>query len=169
MVWLPCSEWITCDTMRKYRNDSLINEHQSMYKKRAIYTTIQVLAPYSLQTIKGEWTAGQLSNNLSPFADVGWPPTTPGLVFSVRKQFSRRHNASSHCCCSGLHLKKVSTIGPLHQRCRAVASLPTLTTTSEFLQTWLSAAGTITFKLFDAPLHKSSAANSTIFASVGRR
>jgi len=23
-VWLPCSEWITCETMRKYRNDSLI-------------------------------------------------------------------------------------------------------------------------------------------------
>jgi len=29
--------------------------------------------------------------------------------------------------------------------------------------------GTITFKLFDAPLHESSAANFTIFASVGRR
>ena len=39
----------------------------------------------------------------------------------------------------------------------------------EFLQMWLSAAGTITFKLFDAPLHESSAANSTIFASVGQR
>jgi len=167
VVWLPCSE---CDTMRKYRNNSLINEHKSMYIKRAIYTTIQVLAPYSLQTIKEEWTAGLLSNNLSRFADVRWPPTTPGLVFSVRKQFSRRHNASSDCYRSGLHLKKVSTIGLLHQRCRAVASLPTLTTTSEFLQTWLSAAGTfLTFKLFDAPLHKSSAANFTILASVGRR
>jgi len=39
------------------------------------------------------------------------------------------------CCRFGLHLKKVSTIGPLHQRCRAVASLPTLTTASEYLQT----------------------------------
>ena len=62
----------------------------------------------------------------------------------------------------------------LHNRttsptCRAVDSLPTLTTTSEFLQTWLSAAGTITFKLFDAPLHESSAVLSTIFASLGRR
>jgi len=28
---------------------------------------------------------------------------------------------------------------------------------------------TITFKLFDARFHESSAANSTIFASVGRR
>ena len=69
----------------------------------------------------------------------------------------------------GLHLKKVSTIGPLHQRCRAVALLPTLTTTSEVPQTWLSAAGTITFKLFDSPLHESSAANFIIFAPVGRR
>ena len=118
-----------------------------------------------LQAIKGEKTAGLLSNNLSRFADVYWPPTTPGLVFSVGKQFNRRHNASSDCCRSGLHLKKVSTIGPLHQRCRAVASLPTLTTTSEFLQTWLSAAGTITFKLFDALLHESSAANFNIEVS----
>jgi len=54
----------------KYRIDSLINEHKSMNIKRAIYTIIQVLAPYSLQTIKGEWTAGLLSNNLSRFADV---------------------------------------------------------------------------------------------------
>jgi len=44
-------------------------------------------------------------------------------------------NASSDCCRFGLHLKKIFTIGPLHQRCRAVASLPTLTTASEFLQT----------------------------------
>jgi len=29
------------------------------------------------------------------------------------KQFNRRHNASSDCCRSGLHLKKVST---LHNR-----------------------------------------------------
>ena len=38
-----------------------------------------------LQAIKGERTAGLLSNNLSLFADVRWLPTTPGLVFSVRK------------------------------------------------------------------------------------
>jgi len=122
-----------------------------------------------LYTIRGKKTAGLLSNNLSRFADVCWPPTTPELVASILNQFNRRHNASSDWCHSGLHLKKVSTIGPLHQRCRAVASLPTLTTTFEFPQTRLSAAGTITFKLFDAPLHESFAANSTIFASVGRR
>ena len=38
-----------------------------------------------LQAIKGERTAGLLSNNLSLFADVRWPPTTLGLVFSVWK------------------------------------------------------------------------------------
>ena len=62
-----------------------------------------------LHTIKGERTAGLLSNNLSRFADVRWPPTTPGLVFSLQNQFNRRHNASSDCCRSGLHLKKVSS------------------------------------------------------------
>jgi len=38
-----------------------------------------------LHTIKGERTAGLLSNNLSRFADVPWPLTTHGLVFNVRK------------------------------------------------------------------------------------
>jgi len=33
--------------MRKYRNDSLINEHKSMnIEKQTIYTIIQVLAPF---------------------------------------------------------------------------------------------------------------------------
>ena len=41
-----------------------------------------MLAPFNLHTIKGEWTAGLLSNNLSRFADVRCPPTTPGLVLA---------------------------------------------------------------------------------------
>jgi len=49
--------------MRKYRNDSLINEHKSVYiNSQQFNTIIQVLAPFNLHTIKGEWTAGQLSN-----------------------------------------------------------------------------------------------------------
>jgi len=62
----------------------------------------------------------------------------------------------------GLH----STIGPLHQLCRAVALLPTLTTTSSFHRRD-SAPPTITFKLFDVPLHELSAAKSTILVFVG--
>ena len=44
-----------------------------------------MLAPFNLHAIKGEWTAGLLSNDLSRIVDVRCPPTTPRPVFSVRK------------------------------------------------------------------------------------
>ena len=122
-----------------------------------------------LHTIKGERTAGLLWNNLSRFADVCWPPTTPGLVFSVRKTVQSKTQRLQW-----LLSFRTSPQEGLHNR----TTSPTLSCSCfvadshyhlEFLQTWLSAAGTITFKLFDAPLHESSAANSNIFTSVGRR
>ena len=85
------------------------------------------------------------------------------------KQFRRRHNASSDCCRFRTSLQEDlqdRTTAPTLSYSRFVADSHDHL---EFLQTWLSAAGTITFKLFDAPLNESSAANSTIFASVGRR
>ena len=133
-----------------------MNTNRWMWNNRNIQNNTS--AGTVLQAIKGETTAGLLSNNLSRFADVRWPPTTPGLVFSVRKQFNRRHNASSDCCRfrtspqEGLHNRTTSPT--LSCSCFVVDSHDHL----EFLQTWLSAAGTITFKLFDAPLHEFSAA-----------
>jgi len=125
-----------------------------------------------IQAIKGERTAGLLSNNLSLFADVRWPPTTPGLVFSVRITVQSTTQRLQR-----LLSFRTSPQEGIHNRINS----PTLSCSCfvadshdhlEFLQTFsefLSAAGTITFKLFDVPLHESSAANSTIFATVGRR
>ena len=50
-----------------------------------IYTILQVLAPFNLHVIKGERTAGLLSNDSQ--TDV-----------QRTKQFRRRHNASCDCC-----------------------------------------------------------------------
>jgi len=133
-----------------------------------IYTIIQVLAPF-YKLYRGERSAGLLSNNLSRFADVRWPPTTPGLVFSIQKtvqsttQRLQRLLSSRTSPQEDLHIRTTSPT--LSCSCFIADSHDHL----EFLQTWLSAAGRITLKLFDAPLHESSAANSTIFASVGRR
>ena len=164
---VSCNEWIICETTRKYRNDSLINEHKSMYiKTTIIYTIIQVLPPFNLHTIKGEWTAGLLSNNLSRFADVRSPPTTPGgdqRTKTVQSTTQRLQRLLSFRTSPQEGLHNRTTSPTLSCSCFVADSHDHL----QFLQTWLSAAGTIT--LFDAPLHESSAANSTIFASVGRR
>ena len=153
--------------MRKYRNDSLINEHKSMNIGKNKHNNTS--AGTVLQSIKGERTVGLLSNYLSRIADVRWPPTTPGLVFSVRitvqSTTERLQRLLLFRTSPQEGLQNWTTSPTLSSSCFVADSHDHL----EFLQTWLSAAGTITFKLLDAPLHESSAANFTIFASVGRR
>ena len=162
-MWLPCSEWITCEIMRRYRNDSLINEHKSVteYQTIAIYTIIQVLALFKLHTIKGGKDGRPAVEQLVAIRRC--PLTSDNSRTGVQhtNQFNRRHNASSDCCRSGPQedLQDRTTSPTLSCSCFVADSHDHL----EFLQTWLSATGTITFKLFDAPLHESSAANSTIF------
>ena len=97
-----------------------------------IYTILQVLAPFNLHVIKGKRTAGLLSNDLSRIVDVRCPPTIPRPVFSVRNSSDDDTTPPAIAVVSGLHSKKISRIGPIHRRCRAAASLPTLTTTLSF-------------------------------------
>ena len=83
---------------QKYGNDSLINEHKSANITRmTIYTILQVLAPFNLHVIKGEKTAGLLSNDLSRIVDVRGPDDSQTGVQRT-KLFRRRHNASCDCC-----------------------------------------------------------------------
>ena len=143
MVWLPCSECIACDIMRKYRNDSLINEHKSMNIKTNSNIHNNTSAGTVLQAIKGERNKGRQAccrttcRDSQTFVDLPRLPdwcsayenssiddTAPPAIAVVPDFTSRRSPQSDH----------------FHQRCRAVASLPTLTTTSSlcaclFLQT----------------------------------
>ena len=144
--------------------------------KQTIYTIIQVVNKQSshrsvtvLQAIKGKGRQAccrTTCRDLQTFVDFR---RLPDWCSAYGKLFNRGHNASSDRCRfrtssqEGLHIRTTSPT--LSCSCFIADSHDHL----EFLQTWLSATGTITFKLFDAPLHESSAANSTIFASVDWR
>ena len=78
-----------------------------------------------LQAIKGEGRQACYRT----FVDLR---RLPDRCSAYGKLFRRRHNASCDCCRFRTSLQEISRIGPLHRRCRAVASLPTLTTTSSF-------------------------------------
>ena len=119
-----------------------------------IYTILQVLAPFNLHVIKRERTAGLLSNDLSRIVDVRCLPTTPRSVFSVRNSSDNDTTPPALAVVSGLH-SKISRIGPLHRRCRAVASLPTLTTTSSFYRRDSAPPGRLT-RFSTSPLQQTS-------------
>jgi len=150
--------------MRKYRNDSLINEHKSMnMKKLAIYTIIQL--PYtkcwhrstSYKGGKGvrlaveQLVAIRRCSLTSDDSRTGVPRTKTVQSTTQRLQRLQSFRTSPQ---EGLHNRTTSPT--LSCSCFVADSHDHL----EFLQAWLSAAGTITFKLFDAPLHESSAANN---------
>jgi len=144
-VWkfLPNNVQIHCQQSLFHKNYPLNYVDKTISSRTSPQTCkiIQVLAPFNLHTIKGEWTAGLLSNNLSRFIDVRWPPTTPGLAFSVRKTVQ-----STTQCVQLWLLFRTSPQEGLHSR----TTSPTLSCSCfvadshdhlEFLQTWLSAAG----------------------------
>ena len=152
--------------MRKYRNDSLINEHKAVYIKPQYNEYIQVLAPLNLH--KGGRDGRPAAEQLVAIC------TRPLTSDDSRTGVQRTKNSSID-----------DTVRP------AMAVVPDITSrrspqsdhfTNVVVQllrcrlSWPPRVSadvtqrrrTITFKLFDAPLHESSAANSTIFTSVGR-
>ena len=109
--------------MRKYRNDSLINEHKSVYNKTTtICTIIQLLALFKLHTIKRNERQACCRTTCRVRRR---PLTSDDSRTGVQRtnQFNRRHNASSDCCRSGLHQDR-TTSPTLSCSCFVADSLP---------------------------------------------
>jgi len=139
-----------------------------VYQTTANYTIIQVLAPFNLHTIKGNGRQAccrATCRDSQTSVDLRRLPDWCSAYETVQSTTQRLQRLSSFRTLPQEDLQDRTTSPTLSCSCFVADSYDHL----EFLQTWLSAAGTITFTLFDAPLHESSAANSTIFASVGRR
>ena len=134
--------------MRKYKNDNLINEHKSVLYKTTKFLHNNTSAGTVLQAINGG--KGRQACYRT-FVDLRRLPDW----------------------CSAYEIVQTTT-----QRLLRLLSFPDFTPrrspgsdhfTDVVVQSLRRDVGTITFKLFDAPLSESSAANFTIFATVGRR
>ena len=109
MVWMPCSECIICDIMRKYRNDSLINEHKSMdmniHNNTSAGTVLQAIQggkvgrPAVEQFVaicRRSLTSDDSRTGVQRTANCSIDDTTPPAIAVISNFTSRRSPHSDH-------------------------------------------------------------------------